>query len=206
MKKRKKKGKAARSKFSISSPIVSALCTLKRWNLSVRYYALIQLLNRVRSQASSLSLTESLTVHRPPSRQRLGQAFSRKFADVTVLPSKTACPDRPFPSKRPALRRPSECVPPVWSWLNHPSSPPFRNRYITGTQFAQCAAEKWISITPGRSIAFLFSFTGIKGQPDYRATRSMEPEGKVTAGDEKRWDRGVGLPGGYKNRGWTEPN
>lgn len=51
-------------------------------------------------------------------------------------------------------------------------------------QFAQCAAEKWISITWGRSIAFLFSFTGIKGQPDYRERDARGWNGKVTGEGE----------------------
>lgn len=154
----------------------------------VRYFALTPLLNRVRSQASlSLSLTASLTVRRPRQHAvnvsvKLFRRTSPKAVDERCNPlrnSKTGPPLGPtsLPKRATPAALTASTVNVFFSW-----SSVVQSRRIDISQHAQpadCATEKWISITWGRSIAFLFSFTGIKGQPDYRARRAGW-NGKVT--------------------------
>lgn len=128
---------------------------------------------RSRFQVTLSPLFESLTA-RPagmPSRSTLLPP-RRSWADVITRGGRAKRNYHPlhnhlftsFPMRFPFSCRPARFR----------SAPLKAGRHESIYHSAHCAAEKWISITWGRSIAFLFSFTGIKGQPDYRDARWME--------------------------------
>lgn len=75
------------------------------------------------------------------------------------------------------------------------------NRYIAARS-AHCATGKWISITSWRSIAFLFSFTGIKRQPDYggAGARWMERQSDSAGRKKGRYRETRVWERGYENR------